>query len=104
MSQEVGYKLKYSPYVSRWNNPLIHPLPDPGDSSRDVYISPIVGGHDFTIEKATYITIPKKVTIAESPWMWVFPKIGGFPPKSSHFFLGFPFFEPSVLGETPLFL
>ena len=34
----------------------------------------------------------------------MFPKIVGFPPKSSIFSVGFPLFSPSILGETPLFL
>ena len=37
--------------------------------------------------------------------MWVFPKIGGNPPKSSIKKSGFPLFSPSILGgKIPLFL
>ena len=35
--------------------------------------------------------------------MWVFPKMGGFPPKSS-ILIGFsPYFSPSILGFFPYF-
>ena len=36
-------------------------------------------------------------------YMGVEPKIGGFPPKSSHFNRIFHY-KPSILGENPLFL
>ena len=33
---------------------------------------------------------------------WMFPKIVGFPPKSS-ILIGFPLFSPSILGVFPIF-
>ena len=35
---------------------------------------------------------------------WMFPKIGGKPPKSSHFNRGFPWNKPSISGFFPLLL
>ena len=36
--------------------------------------------------------------------IWMFPKIVGFPPKSSILIGVFPLFSPSILGVFPLFL
>ena len=43
-----------------------------------------------------------KILRAAFDSIWMFPKIVGFPPNSSHFNWVFHY-KPSILGETPLF-
>ena len=110
MSQEVGYKLKYSPYVSRWNNPLILTI-DPSTSwsrwfkpwplyprSLEVTISAFEKGVRFHHPKEGH---DRRITLD----VGVSENRGFFPPNHHiPFFWGFPIiFTIRFGGKSPYF-
>ena len=82
--------------LSRSINTRIPPVgsPQPSPSRR---WHPIASG--FLRCVAFFLELSVLLSYGEKQNTWVFPKIEGFPPKSSHLLIGFfPLFSPSILG------
>ena len=62
-------------------------------------------GHNSYVREEIDLQFLHSLSRSLYVYIWVFPKIVGFPPKSSHFNWGFPLFSGvSLFWETPIYI